>query len=200
MTGTMANKGAYTQATSWCPYNSKLFFRFPAGYYSGGNFDGDSQGGAECAIPFSDITTGLGITADKIIVGNTILGVTGTATVQSMGGKKYASGTIKIICTGMDNFTSANYFLGSAHIELGFKPTSFTLYGYWDSYTNRNDVRTLSEIYDDHYPLNSKGGDYDFRVGANITDNGLDVSNSYQYSSIKEGQQYTTTLKYVAIG
>lgn len=84
VTGTMANKGAYTQVTSWCPYNSKLFFRFPAGYYSGGNFDGDSQGGAECAIPFSDITTGLGITADKIVAGNTILGVTGTA-----GGKQF---------------------------------------------------------------------------------------------------------------
>ena len=200
VTGTMANKGAYAQVTSWSPYNSKLFFRFPAGYYSGGNFDGDNQGGAECAIPFSDITTALGITADKIVAGNTILGVTGTATVQSMGSKKYASGTIKIICTGMDNFTSDNYFLGSAHIELGFKPTSFTLYGYWDSYTNRKDVRTLSEIYDDHYPLNSKGGDYEFRVGANITDNGLDVSNSYQSRTIEEGQQYTTTLKYVAIG
>lgn len=76
--GTMADRGSYIQATSWCPYNSNVFLRFPAGYYSGGTFDGDSQGGAECSVPFSDIATGLGITADKIVAGNEICGVTGT--------------------------------------------------------------------------------------------------------------------------
>lgn len=124
-----------------------------------------------------------------------MLGVTGTAS-----SRKYASGEIKITCTGMDNGTYANYFLGSTHIELGFQPTTFILYGYCDSNTAKKEVRTLSAVYDDHYPLNSKGGDYTFRVGANITSIGLDVSNSYQYSGIKEGQTYTTTLKYVVIG
>lgn len=189
-------RGAITAGHSMFNNGSGIYCRFPQGAY----FTNAGSGFPEISYPLSTVTNALGLTPDKIVAGNNIGGIQGSATVQSMGGKKYASGTIKIICTGMDNFTYANYFLGSAHIELGFKPISFTLYGYWDSYTNRNDVRTLSEIYDNHYPLNSNGGDYAFRVGANITDNGLDVSNSYQYSGIKEGQQYTTTLKYVAIG
>lgn len=60
----------------------------PSGYFN--NVDGGDL--SYVYVPASTLRSKLGITADKILAGNTICGVEGTASV----GKKFASGTISV--------------------------------------------------------------------------------------------------------
>lgn len=59
-------------------YENRVYLRFPQGYYHGGSYDTNS-GEAELYIPYTDLASLLGITAGKILTGNTICGVAGTA-------------------------------------------------------------------------------------------------------------------------
>ncbi|APF23401.1 hypothetical protein [Clostridium butyricum] len=78
VTGTMPFKGQYgLQCTSQTVWNDRLYYRIPEGYYGGGNYD-SNNGKAECYLPFPDVASQLGITADKLLVGNTICGVNGS--------------------------------------------------------------------------------------------------------------------------
>ena len=72
ITGAMANKaGTNTSANaSLDTTNSRVKLQIPSnGYY---------DTGAYLYIPYATLASILGITADKIVVGNTILGITGT--------------------------------------------------------------------------------------------------------------------------
>nr|DAQ97513.1 MAG TPA: tail protein [Caudoviricetes sp.] len=90
VTGTMPFKGMYgQQCTSQIVWNDRLYYRIPEGYYGEGNYD-TNGGKAECYLPFPDVANVLGITANKIVAGNTICGVAGTA-----GGGNIYTGEIK---------------------------------------------------------------------------------------------------------
>ena len=69
-------------------YDNKLYMQIPLGYYDGTDL-------SNIKTSFSSVVSAVGLTADKLVSGSTILGVSGTATV----GKRYASGT----------FTSSDY-------------------------------------------------------------------------------------------
>ena len=74
--------------------------------------------------PMSDLRNILGITANKIVAGNTIAGVTGTATIESLGGVGMRSGTATLL-----KRSNSNAYVIDLTSELnGFSP-SF-IFGY----------------------------------------------------------------------
>ena len=74
--------------------------------------------------PMSDLRNILGITANKIVAGNTIAGVTGTATIESLGGVGMRSGTTTLL-----KRSNSNTYVIDLTSELnGFSP-SF-IFGY----------------------------------------------------------------------
>ena len=74
--------------------------------------------------PMSDLRNVLGITANKIVAGNTIGGIAGTATIQSLGGAQMRSGTTTLL-----KRSNSNTYVIDLTSELnGFSP-SF-IFGY----------------------------------------------------------------------
>lgn len=70
VTGTMPNRGnANVQTDSILLQNSNVYFNIPnAGYY---------LNGSDVYAPYSSLASSIGLTSDKIVSGNTVLGVTG---------------------------------------------------------------------------------------------------------------------------
>lgn len=96
----------------------KLYLKPPNGNYFSG---------ASVFASASQVANHLGITANKIVSGQEIAGVWGNATVESMGGKRFTSGTVNV---------------GSAYhtvVNVGFNPNLiFTLHGNYISVTFNN--------------------------------------------------------------
>lgn len=76
--GTMPNRGNQQKATSVTTGNNNMYFRTPAGYYSAtGSEEADKP---EVYAPYSDVASKGGVTATKILAGQSALGISGTAT------------------------------------------------------------------------------------------------------------------------
>lgn len=144
-TGTMIDRGVYSnQCTSSTVLDNKLFFRFPIGFYHGGNYD--SNGGvAETYSPFSDVANSIGLTSDKIVAGNTILGLNGTAT-----GSREASGTL-------------TQNVSSQTITLGNRPKVVFIYNYLLESSSENTHESKYSIVTDYWKMSftdNHSGDY----------------------------------------
>ena len=74
LTGTIDNHGAITAGNSIVQSGDKVYCRMPKGAY----LTNASSGYPEISYPQGDVATALGLTADKIVQGNTIGGITGT--------------------------------------------------------------------------------------------------------------------------
>ena len=74
LTGTIDNHGAITAGNSIVQSGDKVYCRIPRGAY----LTNASSGYPEVSYPQGDVATALGITADKIVAGSTIGGITGT--------------------------------------------------------------------------------------------------------------------------
>lgn len=75
VTGTLVNREAYTSAVGVAiGANSVVYVRIN----SGGYINNGSAGYPEVMVNGSDIASAIGLTADKIVAGNTILGIAGT--------------------------------------------------------------------------------------------------------------------------
>lgn len=92
VTQSVTTKGSTTNAISQGHSGDYIYTRIPQGAY----FTNASYGYPEIKSKFSDIATVIGLTADKIVAGNTIGGVTGNVTIQSLGGVKYQEGSINL--------------------------------------------------------------------------------------------------------
>ena len=90
VTGTMPNRGEYQMAGGIGFGNDYVAFnKIPYGCYPQ-----SSNGWApEIRAKKTDVANSIGLTANKIVKGNNILGVNGTATIQSLGG--YSKSDIK---------------------------------------------------------------------------------------------------------
>ena len=71
VTGTMPNNLSGT-ASSVMTYENSLYYRIPAGYYGGLGW------GSEISATYADVASAIGLTAGKLLKGQTVLGITGT--------------------------------------------------------------------------------------------------------------------------
>ncbi len=117
ITGTMPNRGTYQYTGnigSGYDGNSYLAFNnIPWGYYQSNN-DGWSP---EIRAKFSDVANYIGLTADKLVSGNNILGINGTATIQNLGGKNVAAGSF--VGTGSSPTVTLGFNIGWAIFFVG---------------------------------------------------------------------------------
>ena len=74
LTGTIDNHGAITAGNSITQSGDKVYCRMPKGAY----LTNASSGYPEISYPQGDVAAALGLTANKIISGSTIAGITGT--------------------------------------------------------------------------------------------------------------------------
>lgn len=92
ITGTMPNRGQYQTAGSVGGGTDYLSFNnIPEGAY----FKSGADWAPEIRASYSSVASTLGITANKIVSGNTICGVAGTATLQNLGGRRVMTGTVR---------------------------------------------------------------------------------------------------------
>jgi hypothetical protein len=59
-------------ASSVMTYENSLYYRIPAGYYGGLGW------GSEISATYADVASAIGLTAGKLLKGQTVLGITGT--------------------------------------------------------------------------------------------------------------------------
>ena len=122
ITQNIPNRGEYQMAggvgsgTDYIALN-----KIPYGYYPQ-----SSNGWApEIRAKKTDVANHIGLTANKIVAGNTICGIAGTATVQSLGGRQYKSGTTKGFKTYESDTGNPNHYpiaYYSVKINVGFTP------------------------------------------------------------------------------
>jgi len=92
ITGTMPSRpdsGNVAQDKAWS-YNNRIYFGVETGYYPSANYGG-MTGVSERYITYESLAKIIGLTADKLITGNTILGITGS--ISSKGAATYTPGT-----------------------------------------------------------------------------------------------------------
>ncbi len=71
VTGTMPNNVSGT-ASAVVTYENSLYYRMPAGYYGGLGW------GSEISATYTDVANAIGLTAGKLLKGESVLGITGT--------------------------------------------------------------------------------------------------------------------------
>ena len=125
LTGTIDNKGAITAGNSIVQSGDKLYCRMPRGAY----LTNASSGYPEISYPQGDVAAALGLTANKIVAGNTIGGIAGTATVGTMA--KYVEADLSAV----NVYTNAD---GTEEFKIttGFKPR-FAMVNYFHSEYNK---------------------------------------------------------------
>ena len=121
ITGTMANQGAITPGKSIVQFGDEVYCRMPQGAY----LTNTTSGYPEISYSQGDVATALGLTANKLVAGNTIGGIAGTATIQSLGGKQYYETTL----------TDAVYISSDkqslcVNISLPFTPSALSITWY----------------------------------------------------------------------
>lgn len=110
ITQNIPNRGEYQYANGVGGGSDYISFnQIPYGYYPQSN----NSWAPEIRMSKSSLASYLGITSDKIVSGQSICGVSGNATIGSLGGKKYVSGS---------------YGNGSLSINLGFRPTTVLIH------------------------------------------------------------------------
>lgn len=101
VTQSVTTRGTYTNAVSIAQSNGTAFVRIPQGAY----FTNGGSGYPEIQVPDSSVMSAYGITANKIVSGNTIGGITGTASIT------------------MSTQGTTNVFKSGTTVTIGFTPT-----------------------------------------------------------------------------
>lgn len=150
-------RGAITAGHSMFKKGDNVYCRFPQGAY----FTNATSGFPEISYPQATIANAIGLTPDKIVAGNTIGGVQGNVTVESLGGSVFHSGTDSVTLTEKESrilvdfsakvpsnvrviwgkFTSGAsfYFVNFRNDITGnFKPIVFDKY--YSKYADENEV------------------------------------------------------------
>ena len=95
ITGSMANMSAYTQVADYVAWNdNSIYLGIPTGAY----INASSTGYPEVYIEKTRLDSNL--VSENIVSGKSICGVTGSATVSSLGGKRITSGTGTVTANG----------------------------------------------------------------------------------------------------
>ena len=144
LTGTIDNKGAITAGNSIVQSGDKLYCRMPRGAY----LTNASSGYPEISYPQGDVAAALGLTANKIVAGNTIGGINGTATVDTMA--KYVEADLSAV----NVYTNAD---GTEEFKIttGFKPR-FAMVNYFHSEYNKTILVLFNYTGDKFYGIGRK--------------------------------------------
>lgn len=128
ITGSMINRGQYQTAGGVGGGNGYLAFNnIPEGAY----FKNGANWAPEIRASLSNVANVLGITGDKIVSGNNICGVNGTATVGSMGGINYRVGILTVPNSKKTWINSEGTSISAYTLtieNLGFIPKNGTIY------------------------------------------------------------------------
>ncbi|HIT21763.1 MAG TPA: hypothetical protein IAB56_02165, partial [Candidatus Scybalousia intestinigallinarum] len=171
VTGTMPSRADSSNVkgdTAW-HYNNRIYFATDYGYYPAANY-GNFTSVSEKYISYSSLASVIGVSANKILEGNTILGITGTVENPS---SAYNRGYSDGYNVGI-NANTGKYTL----IDLG-TGSSFDIknvYGNYSSLTNDNFIVKVE----------------------NITVNGSGTDNDNDNSSYNGSFSVTPTLSYNA--
>lgn len=111
--GTAVGKNNTSAKLAVCP---------PAGYYPGDTHE-------YVYADASDLANVLGLTADKIVSGNNICGVTGQASIEKLGGARYAD----VVITGSNTIT----------VNVGFRPRIIYILKYEPGWSNDGQLSYL---------------------------------------------------------
>ena len=144
LTGTIDNKGAITAGNSIVQSGDKLYCRMPRGAY----LTNASSGYPEISYPQGDVAAALGLTANKIVAGNTIGGIAGTATVGTMAKYVEADQSTVNVYTNADGTDESK-------IKAGFKPCYEMVY-YFHSEYNKTSLVLLNYTGDKWYGIGKK--------------------------------------------
>ncbi|MFW2501751.1 hypothetical protein [Clostridium diolis] len=128
--GTMVDKGQYSlQCVSATIWSDRVYHRIPEGYYHGGNYD-TNGGVAESYLPFTDLSNLLGLTADKIVSGNTVCGVAGSVVVPNTPpNAKITTGSyVMVKSNGEYNSPSSGGSWAGSYYFHSILPISYPLY------------------------------------------------------------------------
>ena len=114
-TGTMPQRASVSTASKITYDGARVTGRFPGGYYP----DYDSSG-AGLYLPNANVASAIGLTAAKLVAGNTVLGIAGT------GGTPYARwsgsstypGSVPVVNTNMTKSGSTGVVIPSAGTYL----------------------------------------------------------------------------------
>ena len=145
---------------------------------------------------FTDIVNTVGLTPDKV-VGN-VGGVVGTATIESLGGKKFFSGEI----TTTRNAGQTNEY----ECNIGFRPTTaMVVYrgstsSFWQDtwlHIRSTDQTYLTNAWREYNSSSSSSTDLNTQI-TSFTDNGLIFCTGQSVSTLNKDS--TIVVKILAIG
>ena len=133
VTGNMPNRSSssnVTGDTAW-HYNNRIYFATDYGYYPAANY-GNFTNVSEKYISYSSLASVIGVSANKILEGNTILGITGTVENPT---NAYNRGYNAGYSAGTAQAKVKRVYLGTCS-----NSATYNLTGYegWQSFTNDN--------------------------------------------------------------
>ena len=125
ITGNMPIRGGSTRGTEVGYNSTNTYFTFPYGYYPAENHFSQTNS-SEVYMPNSAVASAIGLTADKLVSGQTVLGITGT-------GGGYKAYTFNSVAATVSSSRTFKYgtWVGLADknetvsfsANLGFKPS-----------------------------------------------------------------------------
>ncbi len=117
ITGTMPNYSSNV-ASEIVPWNGNVYFRMPAGYYNAGQ-----TWGSEVSATNANLASAIGLTAGKLLKGESVLGITGTGETSCPTCE--SQGYYKVYTFAKSNLDITNdQNIGTSYKPLSYETTS----------------------------------------------------------------------------
>ena len=145
ITGSMPSRSAngnVAQDKAWL-YSNRVYFGVETGYYPSANYGG-MTGVSERYITYESLAKIIGLTADKLITGNTILGITGS--IPSKGAATYTPGTSNQTIASGQYLSGAQTIKGDANLVAGNIVKGKTIFGVTGTYTSSDDYLIMFSV------------------------------------------------------
>ena len=135
ITGSMPSRsdsGNVAQDKAWL-YSNRVYFGVETGYYPSANYGG-MTGVSERYITYESLAKIIGLTADKLITGNTILGITGS--IPSKGAATYTPGRSNQTIASGQYLSGAQTIKGDANLVAANIAKGKSIFGISGTYTS----------------------------------------------------------------
>ena len=135
ITGTMPNRVStanVTQDKAWS-YNNRIYFGIETGFYPSGGFGG-MTGVSERYITYESLAKTIGLTANKLVSGNTVLGVSGS--IPSKGAATYTPGVSNQTIASGYYLSGTQTIKGDANLVASSIAKGKSIFGVTGTYTS----------------------------------------------------------------